>query len=488
MANLIPIDILGHADFGGSLRQDKRKPGLANFGTEIDKIRDANPEGTLLLDAGDQFTARYWPGLPVVEALSLIKTDALTLGNHEFDEGQAFLEACIAHADFPILCANIIEKSTGTLVKGTKPWVMLERMGIKIGILGLTTEYTPYMVTASRFAPYQVQECIPLAQRYIPEMRAAGAQIVVLLTHFPFYIDDDENISGELYDVLVNIPSVDVMIGGHIPGDYADVVLDTAVLKGGFGGVSLPHTRLWFDPELNKVVRKECFVHLTQREGDVNPVYSTYADRIIEPFKPFFDTVLGTADEKWVLRLSEETKLGNFLADCMLEAAGTQLAYMNATSAGGFIEAGPVTAEDLSNVCGFNDPIYTSTITGKQLWDLIELVHAPERYGNNAGILFSGFIVHIDHTQPAFHKVQKITLRDGTPIDFESTYSVASSEYMSSGGNDTGQIANLLNWENTGILFWDAMFDYVRKYGKMHISPEQRMHEIGRPENNNAPF
>ncbi|MHB9005248.1 MAG: bifunctional metallophosphatase/5'-nucleotidase, partial [Coriobacteriia bacterium] len=411
-----------------------------------------------------------------------------TLGNHEFDHGQAFLEECIAHADYPILCSNITEKATGKLVRGAKPWVMLEKKGIKIGILGFTTEYTPYMVTAPMFAPYQVQACVPLAHQYIPEMRAAGAQIVIVLAHFPFYIDEDGNISGELYHVLANIPPVDVFIGGHIPGDYADTVLNTAVLKGGFSGRSLPHARLWFDPERNEVVRKECRVHQTQTSGQVKEVYRAFADQVTAPYQSFFETVLGTADEEWVLHLSEETKLGNFLADSMLEAAGTQLAYMNATSAGGSIHPGPVTAEDLTNVCGYNDPIYTAEITGRQLWDLLELVFVPERYGNNAGVLFSGFIVHVDHTQPAFHKIQSITLRDGTPVEPDRKYTIASSEYMASGGNDTSLIANALTWKKTEIRFWDAMFNYLRKYGRMHITPEQRMVEIGRPENNNAPF
>lgn len=488
MSNLIQIDVLGHADYAGRFRQYKKSPGLAHFGTEIDKIRDANPNGTLLLDSGDEFTANFWGGIPVVEGLSVLKTDALTLGNHEFDYGQAFLEECIAHADYPILCANITEKATGSLVKGTKPWVMLEKNGVKIGILGFTTEYTPYMLTAPMFEPYQVHECVPLAHKYIPEMRAAGAQIVIVLAHFPFYIDDDGNISGELYDVLANIPQVDVFIGGHIPGDYADTVLNTAVLKGGFSGSSLPHARLWFDPGRNEVIRKECRVHITQTSGAVKEVYKAYADKVIAPHKALFETVLGVAEEKWVLHLSEETKLGNFLADCMLEAAGTELAYMNATSAGGSIDPGPVTAEDLMSVSGFNDPIYTSEITGQQLWDLMELVFVPERYGNNAGLLYSGFIVHVDHTKPAFHKIQSITLRDGTPVEPGKKYTVASSEYMSSGGNDTSLIANQLTWKKTDILFWDAMFAHVRKHGRMHISPEQRTYEIGRPENNNAPF
>ena len=488
MSPLIQIDVLGHADYAGRLRKNKTSPGMAHFGTEIDKIRDANPDGTLLLDAGDEFTANFWGGIPVVEALSVLRTDAMTLGNHEFDYGQEFIEECISHADYPILCANITEKVTGNLVKGVKPWVMLEKKGIKIGVLGFTTEYTPKMVTSPMFDTYQIHECVPLTCRYIPEMRQAGAQIIIVLAHFPFYIDEDGNISGELYDVLANIPPVDVFIGGHIPGDYADIVVNTAVLKGGFGGISLPHTRLWFDPVRNEVIRKECRVNQTQTNGEVKEVYKTYADKITASHDSLFDTVLGIADEKWVLHLSEETKLGNFLADCMLEAAGTQFAYMNATSAGGSIDPGPVTAEDLMSVSGFNDPIYTAEITGKQLWDLFELVFVPERYGNNAGVLFSGFIVHADHTKSAFHKIQSITLRDGTPLEFDRKYTVASSEYMASGGNDTSIIAKALTWKNTNILFWDAMFAYLKKYQKMHISPEQRMYEIGRPENNNAPF
>lgn len=488
MAPLIQIDVLGHADFSGRLRKNKTSPGLANFGTEIDKIRDANPDGTLLLDAGDQFTANFWGGKPVVEALSVLRTDVMTLGNHEFDYGQEFIEDCISHADYPILCANITEKKTGNLVKGVKPWVMLQKKGIKIGVLGFTTEYTPKMVTAPMFDPYQIHECVPLACKYIPEMRLAGAQVIIVLAHFPFYIDENGNISGELYDVLANIPPVDVFIGGHIPGDYADTVLNTAVLKGGFGGISLPHARLWFDPERNEVVRKECRVYQTQTSGGVKEEYKTYADQVTASHSALFDTVLGIAEEKWVLHLSEETKLGNFLADCMLEAAGTQFAYMNATSAGGSIDPGQVTAEDLISVSGFNDPIYTAEISGKQLWDLLELVFVPERYGNNAGLLYSGFVVNVDHTKPAFHKIQSITLRDGTPLEPDQIYSVASSEYMASGGNDTSLIAKALNWKKTDVLFWDAMFAYLKKHGKMYISPEQRMFEIGRPENNNAPF
>lgn len=488
MSKWIPIDVLGHADYSGCLKKTKDNPGFAHFGTQIDQIRDANPEGTLLLDAGDEFCARYWGGAPVVQALSVLKTDAMTLGNHEFDRGQAFLEDCIRQADYPILCANITQKATGDLIPGTKPWVMVEKAGVKIGILGLTTEYTPYMVTAPAFAPYQVQPCVPLCRQYIPQMRSAGTQIVIVLAHFPFYIDQDGNISGELYDVLKQCPPVDVFIGGHIPGDYADVVFNTAVLKGGFAGISLPHVRLWFDPERNEVVRKECTVHQTDRSAAVKEIYREYEEKATAPYRAYLSEVLAVAQETWTLRLSSETKLGNFLADCMREAAGTQIAYMNATSAGGTIEAGPVTVEDITAVERFNDPIYRTRMTGKQLWDLFELVFVPERYGNNAGLLFSGLIVHADHHQPAFHKITAMTLPDGTPVEPEKSYTVATSEYMASGGNDTALIAGAVTWENSGVLIYDAIFDRLRKNGRMAVDPQQRMVEIGERENDNAPF
>lgn len=488
MPELIPIDILAHADYAGRLKKTKSCPGMAAFGTLIDSIRDENPEETLLLDAGDEFCVNHWGGKPVVKALELLKTDAMTLGNHEFDWGRDFLENCIAQANYPILCANIVEKETGALVRGAKPWVMLERRGVKIGVLGLTTEYTPYMVTASAFAPYEARSALEAAAKYLLEMRKEGAQITIVLAHFPFYIDEEGNISGELYDALSNMPPVDAFVGGHIPGDYADVVLNAAVLKGGFAGVSLPHARLWFDPQANRVVRRECRVHLARRDAPVNEIYRAYADEVCAPFAAYFDEVLGQATQEWELHLAHETKLGNFLADCMLHAAHAQVAYMNATTAGGKIVPGPVTREDVLAVTSFNDPIYTTRMSGKQLWDLFELVYVPERFGNNAGFLFSGLIVHVDHTKPASHKIQKITLRDGTPLDMEKSYAVVSSEYMSSGGNDTAAIANQVKWEKQDILFPDAIYAYIKKHGTLVVSPEQRLHEIGEPENNNAPF
>lgn len=483
----IQIDILAHADFSGRLRRTKKYPGHAVYATTIDALRSQNPEGTLLLDAGDEFSTTFWGGLPMVKAVSLVKTDAMTLGNHEFDRGEDWQQMCIQTADFPILCANVVRKADGKLIPGTKPWIMLERKGLKIGVLGITTEYTPYMVTATSIAPFEMLSCVDTCCKYIPEMKSAGADITVLLAHIPFYIEDGE-ISGELVELLEQIPEVDVCIGGHIPGDFAGLWKDTVVLKGGFGGVSLPHATVVFDTETGKVVGKSCCIHLTDRDLEPLPHYKAYADSVTKPFDDFFEKPLAHTDEFWNIRLSAETKLGNFLAQCVQEVADVDFAYMNATSSGGSIQPGPVTAEDITGVMGFNDPILKSQMTGKQIWNLFELVYVPERFGNNAGLMYSGVVVYADHTKPAFRKIQNITLRDGSPLQMDKLYTVATSEYMSTGGNDTGLVANQLQWSEIGVKMYDALFASIEKHGCLYVTPEQRMHEIGRPENDNAPF
>ena len=169
----IVLDLLCHADFSGRIRPSREDIGFPAFSAEIAKLRAQNPAGTLLLDAGDAFSTNYWPGLPLVGAMICSKTDVMTLGNHEFDRGPAFLDSCISACPFPVLCANVRRKADGAPVPGTKPWGLLERCGIRIGVLGLTTEYTPYMVEKSAFAPFEMTSAAEAAARHI---RQCGPQ------------------------------------------------------------------------------------------------------------------------------------------------------------------------------------------------------------------------------------------------------------------------------------------------------------------------
>lgn len=489
---LVRIDILNHADYGGEFREHENAPGLAKFYSAIESVRSKNKENTLLLDAGDNINRVLWHGKEVFEGLDLIKTDCMVLGNHEFDKGLKRLEDNIDYIKdkFPILCANIIVKETNDFIKGVKPYVILEKNGIKYGIIGVTTEYTQYMVDSNSFYKFKVLDQVKALRKYIVEAREMGAEIIICLTHFPFYFTKDSE-SGELIDVLKQIVDLkpDVMIGGHIPGDYARVVMDCAITKGGFGGKSLPHITLTFDTETRKVVAKECTViDVLHGNFEVNQEIQEFVDQVTGPYEYYFSEVLGYTNEDIKMRLSIESPMGNLICDAVKEFVETDVVYFNCTSCGRKISKGEITRFTISNAMGFNDPLQKGYMSGQQIWDLFELVHEPQRFGNNANIMFSGLIVKIDNTKPAFSKVVSITLLDGSPIDFKKSYSVITSAYMSSGGNDTGKVADQINWQDTKIPIHDVLFSYVKKHREIKSPKLGRYPMIGHPENDNSPW
>lgn len=483
----IVLDILCHADFSGRLRKTPDSPGIAAFAAEVERLRAQNPGGTLLLSAGDEFSANLWGGQPIVGAMNLLRTDAMVLGNHEFDRGPQFLEDCIAGCEFPVLCANV-HKKDGAPIAGTAPYTILERQGVKIGVLGLTTEYTPYMVEKSAFEAFEMAPAAQAAHRWVPQMRAEGAEVVVALTHMPFYVEENGAISGEMHTLLGSMPGVDVCIGGHIPGDYAAVQNGTCVVKAGFDGVSLGHIRLVFSRQARRITARSCEVLHTPFIQASGTAMAAYAQKVLAPFEAYLTQPLARLEKAWPMHLAQECMLGDFLADCMRFGANTQLAYMNATSSGGCLEAGPVTMDDILRVNGFNDEIYTGTITGRQLYQLMEGVYAPQRFGNNAGLLISGFHARLDHTRPSPHKLQALCLPDGTPIGPEDEFTVATSAYMASGGNDTSFVASAVRWNNTHIRYHDAVAAWARRQGTLCVPDYPRLQETGTPENNHAPF
>ena len=118
----------------------------------------------------------------------------------------------------------------------------------------------------------------------------------------------------------------------------------------------------------------------------------------------------------------------------------------------------------------------------------MEMVYQPERFGNNAGILISGFHVAVDHTKSYPHKVQAITLPDGSPMDMDREYTVTTSAYMATGGNDTEEVASSVEWVEKEDSFYDVLFAYVKTLPQLNIRDYPRLREQGTPENDHAPF
>lgn len=213
--------------------------GLGHVARVIDAARKAAPN-TVLLDNGDILQGSalgdymaYDRGMqvgdvhPVIAAMNAVGYDAAALGNHEFNYGLKFMQAAIAGAKFPVVCANALV-SRGADVAGDvrllPPYVLLDRMvtcaggavyPIKIGVLGLLP---PQIVTwdeALLRGAIQSRDMVETAAALIPEMRAAGADVVVVLGHTgigdALHYDGMENAGRP----LAQLPGVDALLTGH---------------------------------------------------------------------------------------------------------------------------------------------------------------------------------------------------------------------------------------------------------------------------------
>lgn len=160
------------------------------FAGWVNAIRaDAAARGNevLLLDGGDLFQgtliSNQFQGRSVVDVYNQVGMDAAAIGNHEFDWGIDALKANMARSKFPILSANVFYKGTRTRPDWAKPTAIFERLGAKIGVIGLSTKETPLTTNAVNIADLEFPEAGPIAAQLADELRAQGCTVVIITAH-----------------------------------------------------------------------------------------------------------------------------------------------------------------------------------------------------------------------------------------------------------------------------------------------------------------
>lgn len=479
------LDFIGHTDYAAAVRSSYHCPGAARLAATFDHYRRQNPDGFVLLDAGDVLVAapiiNLTDGSQVIEIVNLFGYDAMTLGNHEFDHGQEKMARVLSLAAFPLLCANIIEKATGELLPYVEPFIILERKGVKIGVLGVTTEYTPYMVKADAFAPFAVTSVIDACNRYIPEMKAQGAEIIVVLGHLPGKIEDDGRFTGEMARVAEQVEGIDILFGGHNLGDIALTASHTICSKTGFSAQSIGHVRVAYDPatgEINCLTNEIVPVLNGELDIEPDPHIAREVDRILAPYIPQLDEVLGVAEDDLIVSFSAECSLGNFFTDCIREACDAEIGMMNSTSCFGYMPQGPITAEMIMWVMCFDDNLYRGRMSGAQLRAMMERTYEAKHLNLNGTLQISGLKVVVDTRRDEGERVISIATADGTPIRDDANYRVATSAYIASGGNDYRDIISLTEWEKTSHMAHAVFIDKMRSRGKLSSATEGRIIDL----------
>lgn len=198
------------------------EPNNANLGGYARRMgiiaaeRAQNPD-LLLLDAGDfsQGTPyfNFYHGRVEVDAMNRMGYDVVTLGNHEFDNGVDTLAAILRNAKFEVVCANY--KLNGCALEGiVKPYTILKRQGLKIGVFGLGVE-PGTLIGESNFAPLEYVDPYVVAQKTAALLkREKKCDVVICLSHLGTVYEDEPDSPSDVKLAELST-DIDVIIGGH---------------------------------------------------------------------------------------------------------------------------------------------------------------------------------------------------------------------------------------------------------------------------------
>ena len=210
-------DVHSHIDPFGS--EDSRNPnqgGIARRARLIEGIRKENPN-TLLLDAGDIFQGtpyfNYYGGELEFKLMSMLKYDAATIGNHDFDNGIEGLYTQLPHAKFDFISANYDFKNT-VMNTHVKPYKIFKKAGIKIGVFGLGIELDT-LVEKRMYKETVYLNPIEIAQDMTRILKKEKqCDLVICLSHLGYYYKNNPEKASDL-NLAKATKDIDLIIGGH---------------------------------------------------------------------------------------------------------------------------------------------------------------------------------------------------------------------------------------------------------------------------------
>ena len=460
--------LLGGAKDRATQRPVGGAPALAAW---IARERAKNPSRTLLLDGGDWMQGTPISNLnfgrPVIALMNRLGVDASTTGNHEFDWSVDTLQARRREANFPTLGANWVNKSDGSRAATVAPWTILERDGLKIGVIGLLTDETAKVTLPKNVEAYRFPDGAPIAHALLDSVRAAGADVVVIVGHLPGSVDSTGTVKGELAEVARAVAGPNgaiAVLGGHSHNRVSGVVDGVPVIISGALGQVIGRIDFVIDRATNRPIAEETRRQLLTTFADEvtpDPAIAAFVDSVNKDLLPITSRVLGRAKDALTRNRLGESPLGDWVADVMRQSVGADFAFQNPGGLRADLDAGDVTMGDVYEVMPFDNQVATVTLTGAQVLEVLETGVSP-----TTCVQLSGLSLIYDPDRPRGERVLEARLPDGKRIDMAAKYKVATNDFMAQGGDGFNVLAKGENPALPGILVRDALVRDMERRGK----------------------
>jgi len=452
--------------------------GIASLAYQVEKLRRQMP--TLLLSAGDMVQGDNWAnlfqGASVITLMNAMRFDAMAVGNHEFDFGQKVLESLIAQANFPVLGANVQG------VQGLKAYVVENRGGLKVGLIGVVTKDTPVTTHPRNVADLTFISPEEAVRRAVAKLKPQ-TDLIIVLSHSGYSQDRQ---------LAAHVKGIDVIVGGHShtklekPAVVEGVIITQAYQHGQVLGI-LDLT--WRDGKI--VSHKGGLLSIKPVPGQEDPAVAAVVRRYQEKLEKKLGEPVGQVDadldgERERVR-RQETNLGNLVADIMRAKAKADVALINGGSIRKSIPKGRIRRLDVYAALPFDNYLVAFRLTGTQLQKVLEHGVSQVKEGGGSFPQVSGLSFTYNPKAPPGSRVKEI-LVGGKPLKPEQEYTVATNDFLAAGGDGYRGFSEALGGEkayeqvggtlkspklsysNPGKWIRDDFIDYVKAHP--HLAPQ----------------
>lgn len=425
--------------------EGQQRGGWSRLAGLVQQLRDQHPGAVLWLDGGDTWhgtnLANLFQGQSVVEVMNTAGVSAMVVGNHDFNYGGEALLQRVQEARFPVLSANILQEASGQGL--LDPVAFFEVNGLRLAVLGLTTPDTAVKTLPAHVEGLAFLDPVEVASRWVPRLREE-ADLVVVLSHLGVEVDRE---------LAARVPGIDVIVGGHSHTVLEKPIRvdETLVVQAGEYGKYLGVLRLQVAQRPDgeggsRVLGYEGYLIPVDAEipGDpeIEAVIASWEARL----PAILDRPVGYASVRLVgdreAVRTQETNLGNLVADIYRQVAGADIALINSGSIRDSVDPGVITLREIYQVLPFDNSIIGLRIKGRQLRQALEhgLTGYPQPWGGFPQV--SGLRLIFDPEAPPGSRLREVFVGD-KPLDDEREYKLATNDFLATGGDGYTMLTGL---------------------------------------------
>jgi 5'-nucleotidase len=447
--------------------------GSARLVTAIEEAR-GRTNNSILVDGGDQFQGTlfytYYKGKLAAEMMNKMGYTAMTVGNHEFDDGPEVLRGFMDAVDFPVLMSNADVSGEPLLADQLMKSTVIEQGGEKIGLIGLTPQNTDEL--ASPGPNITFTDPSDAVQGEVDKLAAEGVNKIIVLSHSGYHVDKM---------VAEKTTGVDVIVGGHTntylsntsdraEGPYPTMVGDTAIVSAYAYGKFLGELNVTFNDEgvITEAAGEPIIMDAAVAEDAATVARITEAAAPLDEIrnKVVAETAEAIDGERGSCR-AVECAMGNLVADAMLDRVADQGVTIAIANGGGLrasIDAGEVTMGEVLTVLPFQNTLSTFETTGAVIVEALEngvsqVEEGAGRFPQVAGLKFT-----FDPAAAPGARVSDVMVKEGdsfVPIDPAKTYLAVTNNYVRNGGDGYKMFRSASNAYDFGPDLADVTAEYL---------------------------